>query len=240
MALTDSLISFWELEEASGTRVDSVVTSGNDLADNNTVTQAAGKVGNAAQFTAANSEYLSRADNASLSTGNIDFTFALWVNLASNAAAQAFIDKSDNATWEYEIFFSVAANRLAFYVENALSGGDTVTADNLGAPSISTWYFIVAWYDSVNDLLNIQVNNGTADSVSHTDGARDSAHAFRMGAQGGVTNFTNGLIDQVGFWKRVLTAQERTDLYNGGNGLSYAEIVGTAKRHLLPIMGVGF
>lgn len=79
MTLLDGLVSYWKLEEANGARVDSVVASGNDLTDNNTVTQAVGVLGNAAQFTAANSESLSHADNASLGTGDIDFTVASWV-----------------------------------------------------------------------------------------------------------------------------------------------------------------
>ena len=74
--LTTSLIAHWNLDEASGTRVDA--KGGNDLTDNNTVTQATGIVSNAGQFTAANSEYLSIADNAALSTGDIDFTIPLW------------------------------------------------------------------------------------------------------------------------------------------------------------------
>ena len=64
--LLTNLISFWEMEEASGTRVDAVVASGNDLTDNATVTQNPGKVGNAAQFTLATSEWLSHVSNASL------------------------------------------------------------------------------------------------------------------------------------------------------------------------------
>ena len=67
--LPTNLIAYWKLDEASGTRNDS--KGANHLTDNNTVTQAVGKVGNAAQFTLANSEYLSIADNADLSAGDI-------------------------------------------------------------------------------------------------------------------------------------------------------------------------
>ena len=56
------------------------------LTDNNTVTgQAAGGPGaqNVSQFTAANTEFLSRADEAALDCGDIGFTFAAWVYLDS-------------------------------------------------------------------------------------------------------------------------------------------------------------
>ena len=44
----------------------------------------------AGQFTAANSEYLSHAHNSDLSTGDIDFTFAVWVYADSLLAAGRF------------------------------------------------------------------------------------------------------------------------------------------------------
>jgi hypothetical protein len=39
-----------------------------------------------------------------------------------------------------------------------------------------------------------------------------------------MTGYPNivGLIDEVGFWKRKLTAQEITALYNGGAGLPFS------------------
>src|SRR3990167_7395409 len=74
---TTGLISWWSLDEASGQRNDS--HGSNHLTDNNTVLSAAGKVGNAADFEKSNSEFLSIADNPNLSTGDIDFTIAIWV-----------------------------------------------------------------------------------------------------------------------------------------------------------------
>jgi len=91
MALTDNLISFWGLEETSGTRVDAHGT--NNLTDNNTVTSATGKVGTAGQFTNANSEYLSITDNASLSTGDIDFSAQAWVYFDSFGTQRGIINK---------------------------------------------------------------------------------------------------------------------------------------------------
>ena len=72
MALSDSLVSYWILGEASGERADS--HDSNPLTDNNTVGQAAGKITNAADFIPGNSEYLNHADNASLSFGDDPFT----------------------------------------------------------------------------------------------------------------------------------------------------------------------
>ena len=65
--LGNGLVAFWKLNEQSGTRA--AAFSSNDLTDNNTVTFAAGILGNAAVFTSANSEYLSRASNSDLALG---------------------------------------------------------------------------------------------------------------------------------------------------------------------------
>lgn len=71
--LNDNLVAHWKLDESSGTRNDS--KGANHLTDNNTVTSAAGKLGDAADFESSNSERLTLADNADMSLGsNSDFT----------------------------------------------------------------------------------------------------------------------------------------------------------------------
>lgn len=218
--LYEGLVSYWRLGEVSGSRADSI--GSNTLTDNNTVTQADGKLGKAGQFTAANSEYLSIADNASLSTGDIDFTFCAWVYADSLGANRFIVTKSNLSTLgEYFLAYSTATSRFRFAIQNA-STFVTIDADVLGAPSTATWYFIVGWHDSVANTVNIQVNNGTANSG--TTGATvpaDSAQAFQLGAQSVPGDYWNGRIDSVGFWKRVLTAAERTALYNYGAGRAY-------------------
>jgi hypothetical protein len=50
----------------------------------------------------------------------------------------------------------------------------------------------------------------------------DTTAAVNIG-RGGVASpqYHDGRIDEVGIWKRVLTAAERTQLYNGGLGYTY-------------------
>jgi len=222
MALTDNLISYWSLEETSGTRVDAHST--NDLTDNNTVTSATGKIGTAASFVAANSEYLSIADNAALSTGDIDFTIACWVYFDSLSWYEWVVSKDNGGSREYGIYYDPFDQRLKMYV---FSGGSITEekADVLGLPSVSTWYFVVGWHDATNNTLNIQVNDGTVDSASYSAGVNDASAPFTVGTgTGGL--YMDGRVDELGVWKRVLTAGERTELYNSGSGRDYAYISG--------------
>lgn len=210
--LTD-LISYWKLDEASGTRVDSV--GGNDLTDNNTVTQGAGKVDSAAVFVAANNEYLSRASNASLQAGDIDWTFALWFKSAAFPANQSLLGKDIDTGREYSIYLITTGQVTVLY-------GATF-AQSL-AVTANDWHLAIGWHDATANTLNVQVDNAAAVSQA-TAGAAPPVGAaeFRIGAIAypGFPQYLSGSVDEVGFWKRVLTADERTQLYNGGDGVTY-------------------
>ena len=80
-------------------------------------------------------------------------------------------------------------------------------------------YFVVGWHDSVNNTLNIQVNNGTVNSLAWTAGVLNGSADFAIGARRDTAPlYFDGRIDAVGLWKRVLTSGERTSLYNSGTG----------------------
>jgi hypothetical protein len=223
MAITDNLIAYWSLGEASGNALDD--QGANDLTDTNTVGTAAGKVGNARSFVAANNEYFSLADNADLSTGDIDFTFAAWVNLSSKTDHREILGKWGNPSFEYNLRYLQTTDRFQFLVG---SGGDSVSATNLGSPSTSTWYHIVAWYDATANQIGIAVNDGTPNTASFSGGPPDGTSPFWLG-QANNRPF-DGLIDEVGFWKRVLDSTERTYLYNSGSGRSHADLTGGGNR----------
>lgn len=216
-SLRRGLIAYWKLDEASGTRVD--IIGGESLTDNNTVTQAVGKVGSAGQFTAANNEYLSRADSPALSAGDRDFTISAWVYLDSKGAVRGIVDKSDLGTsaGEYSLLFNNAVDRFRFLIQNGTSLV-VATADAFGSPSLATWYHIMAWHDSVLNTVNIQINGGTVNSQATAAVVpSDTTRLFIVGsASDGAGSRWDGRIDEVKFWSRVLTAPERAEDYNNG------------------------
>ncbi len=210
--------SWWKLDEASGTRNDELAAA-NHLTDNATVTQAVGKVGNAAQFTLPNSEYLSHADNASLSTGDIGFLLCLWAYLDTKATSQVFISQVSATSYGYDIHYNVGADRFRLEVgDGATTMIGIVTANSLGSPSVATWYFIVGWHDPTANKVYIQVNDGAVDEAATTGAAGDSSSEFDIGRQVAGNFFVDGRIDEVGFAKNLLTADERSYLYNTSSG----------------------
>lgn len=226
MALTDSLISYWKLDESSGNAIDS--HGSNELVETaGTIAATTGKINGARDFEDGDTEYFTIADNASISTGDIDFTFCCWINAESLAAQGRIIAKINAAVTvlEHQLFYSTVSSRFRFQVFNGTSV--VGTADWSAAPSTATWYFIVCWHDAAANTINIQVNDGTPVSNATTGAPADTAAAFSIGSLEGLAgSYWDGLIDEVGFWKRTLTSGERTSLYNGGAGLAYPFTVG--------------
>lgn len=217
-------IAYWTLDEPGGNRADSV--GSNLLAETSgTIDSVVGKVGNGADFEAADSEFFEVADNPDLSTGDIDFTLAGWVKLESEATYQELISKYDSAVLsEYSLYYSPAADRFILEIYN--NAGVKVGSVNSGAAvSTGTWYFIAAWHDATANTVNIVVNNDPAQSSATTGAPSNTTANLRMGADSTAeTTFLDGVMDEWGFWKRLLTPQEIAALYNGGNGVGVAEI----------------
>lgn len=215
MALIDNLVGVW-CEAAAPTTDES--GNGQTLTNNNTVGTTTGVVGTAGTFTAASSQSLTHADNASLSTGDVDFTLQCWLNLTTKTNGDTYICKRE--AFEFTLNYGSGSDRLRFlFGQNAIA----VTANNFGAPPLSTWMLVHCWHDSVNDLIGISVNAGTANTAADTSAnAVDGNGSFAIGKDLAFGQYANAKINQVAFWKRVLTSTERTSLYNSGSGLAFA------------------
>jgi hypothetical protein len=222
LAIIDNLVAYWKLDAASGNESDS--HGSNTLTQNGTVGTAAGKIGSARTGSGgAGGNHLSRADNADLSAGDIDFTVQAWAYLADKADPYAVLGKwSSAAGFEYLLYFDNAADRWKFAVTSDGSVGTfaEVAADTFGSPSTATFYLLHAWHDAANNQLGIAVNAGAADTLSHSAGVYDGATDFVVlgHADNGIYS---GRIDEVGLWKRVLPSADRTSLYGAGAGLAY-------------------
>lgn len=221
MSLSDNLVAYWKLDEASGTRVDST-GRGNDLTDNNTVTSNTGILSNAAEFVAANSEYLSHATNDDLATilGR-GLTISAWVYLhGSFSGAGQVVAKDDDAANSRDYTLDVDASKFRFYTD----GGGGGIISHPATLSTETWYHVVAWYTG-SSSGGVALNAGTAttSALANADPVSLSTAEFRIGAREypAFEGYFFGRIDEVGIWHRVLTEDEITELYNGGAGLNY-------------------
>jgi hypothetical protein len=226
--LLTNLSAYWELDEASGQRNDSH-TNALHLTDNNTVGSGLGVdgVSTAADFERDNTEYLSRASEAALVTGNIDFSIGLWVRPESSGGNMRLLGAWGGVGQQFVIYID-GSMKPQFYVSS--NGSDTVGSGAAAALSAGTWHWILIEHDATANTISIRLNNGSAVSASHSAGVyAGGSRPFQIGTYDSNTSSFDGLIQGAGFWKRVLTADERTWLYNSGAAArTYAEVAAYA------------
>lgn len=224
MALKDSLISVWEMDEASGNAIDA--HGSYDLTDFNTVGARTGKISGARDFVAASSEHFGHASNSDLQTGDVDFMFSAWVNGDSYAVSSGFpfigCKGWRSAHDTSEEWALIRDNTSGKFQLGVAYGTLWAQVNSTTTPSAGTWYFVTAWHDSVNNVIGIQVNGDTVATTAHSGGVNAATRSFTIGARENAAFFFDGAIDQCAFWKRVLSADERAELYNSGNGLAYS------------------
>lgn len=225
-SLNIGLISYWNLDEASGTRVDRG-PYGLDLTDNNStgnVSSVNAQLNKAATFVSASNNYLNRATPSRL-ISTAGFTLSAWVNLTTKTIQMAIVTKGtigSTSSSNYSLSYVQSADR--FRIAARVAGTVLVSANNFGSPSASTWYFLCVTAVAPG-TLSISVNNGTANTGALGAAlASTNVNDFVIGSATDASNVEvaanalNGSVDAVGFWNRALTAQEISWLYNNGNG----------------------
>jgi len=228
MALTDSIVSYWKLNESSDgsgavTRNDSWST--NHLTDNNTTPSGTGILGNCVDIELSNNEYLSIADNTSLSiTGNI--SISCWVKLESAPSNdnRAFVSKWNPTGNDRSYMFSYLDSGGTKYLQFNQSYNGTAEQTFVKAQTLNTgsWYFLVVTFNVSTGVCTFYVDGSSIGTDTQSALAiYNSNAAFVIGRMRTSDNTYqyDGLIDEVGLWSKVLTSTEVTELWNGGAGL---------------------
>lgn len=239
MALTDGISTAWKLNETSDgsgavTRNDSVGSS--HLTDVNTTPSGAGKLGTAASFAAASNEHLSLASAAGLGIVlTQSFTCSAWFNAANLATARRLCGGMR----------TVPNRGMRVSIESALIDVDLFDGTTQSRARITatintgTWYHLIWGWNASDGKAFAYLNNGSINQGAVNTGAAMEAGEFRIGHDPGLPSGTNqfdGLVDDFYIWNaRVLTAGERTLLYNAGNGVAYPF---SGSQNLL-LLGVG-
>jgi hypothetical protein len=210
-SLLGSLLAYWKLGEGSGVaRVDSS-GRGNTLTESAAMGNAAGIIGNAADFSGG--KHLYHTSNADLIVGNKAFTVCGWFYKTA-AGFHGFVGKS-NGTTEREIeIFDENDQKLAVKY-----GGSGVTIKTTETYTLSAWQFFMVKRSA--NTLSLQLNDGTVYTAACTD--TTSAQDFALGIRGRSAAYQalTGRLDEVGLWDRALTVGEIAELYNSGSGKTH-------------------
>ena len=230
MPLLNGLQFCFRMNETSGNRVDSV--GGLQLSPTGTIGSAAGKFGNAVDI--ANASRLVATVYNAVYRGAGSFTVACWFNpdtINLGSAYPVIRWNGGGTARDYSLAVSTAGTAR---FEVTTTTGSVIANTPAGTITTGQWYLLVGWYDATvgtNGTAYIQVNGGDIYSIALT-GPRENIDTSTLLAIGqgnyGFTPFgaTDGKVDQVCKWSRVLTAAERAELWSDGIGKAFPFVTG--------------
>jgi hypothetical protein len=211
-SLLTALVSYWNLNETTGTDADDAVGSNNGTT-NATVNQT-GK--NDKAFTFATGTSVNCGNNSSLaltSAGSI----SAWIYQTTQNTYSAIAGSINfnNDTDGYLIYVS-NANVISAEIANATTrlpiDGTSVTANN--------WHHVVMTWNV--DSLVIYLDNIKGNAIVNTLGsATDNDYNFDIGDSPYYSSHFIGTIDEVAVFNRKLLRSEVSELWNASNGKFY-------------------
>lgn len=219
-----NLVSWWALEEDSGSAADS--HGANHLTRVGVIGNADAKQGKGINFQNVTGRYLSIGNTPSLEFGHEDFTIGCWFKpetLYGGDYPMPFYNKvSDSGTYRMEIIFGAQPNKkIRLHTAGGyVDWGSVMTAGN--------WYFAVGWHVASENKSYLQVNNASALSYTDTIGGGLTFYnlSSRVGRhmRGGEDAGIKGILDEMFIYRRALNDDERSWLYNNGDGRRYFDL----------------
>ena len=227
MPLNNGIVSFWNLDEASGARADG--PGANPLLEvNGPIGSTTGVEGDAATFVGASNQILEVASTSVLMGPPGSFSVAGWVRFTTAGFAM------NQRLWGY--WNTIGGGRfficdylqslgvIRFLIMNATETGPTIIQSTGFTLAANTWYFVAARYESILQEMFLTINATNFGPVfvpsvfSGTPTTRFVAGGFsRVGTTIQDPGSTlDGNIDNLGYWNRALTNIEVSELYGGG------------------------
>ncbi len=203
----DSLVSYYKLDETSGTTAFDSLFLNNGTNNAMTINQV-GKIDKA---------YLSDNTNSiSLPSGQLptsywdnNFSFSTWIN-PSNTVDSKYI------LWggTRDISLQFTSNKASLVIWDG-SANRIDSNDNIPT---SEWTHLVVTRDKTNGLKMYVNGVLQTDTDAFTGNANAGGNTETYLGLRPSTGGMSGLLDEVGFWNKTLTSNEITILYNSGAG----------------------
>jgi hypothetical protein len=221
LGLRSGLVAYWQLEEGDGLpRLD--VADGNDLTQTNGVTQEVGKINFGAGLDGVDQYLSSTSESLCLPSVAIpEFTMAGWAKLATNAGNQILLSRyatvGDHRSW---ILWTAPTNTIV--VLWSANGISTTTSNAITIPAAGSFFFFAMRVTDTD--IDLFVNDTTINTDITATGPLYKTPVPPLGVGARVTPpgfFLEGVMDEIGAWKRPLSDDEITTLYNGGSGITY-------------------
>lgn len=191
---------------------------------------------NAASFTASSSQTLTAASNPSLQTSTGSWEISCWINPSSltESAFGVYLGKSANSSGiaqDYILYRPESASTTLRLIISHVDGGSNRTFNASGLLVVDSWAFVTFGFDGTNAFLrlnNLFVSTGAISGATYQGNG-----PLTIGGSAAWNYYSSSRVAMVGFWKRTLTADERTFLYQNGTGRVYSDLTPALKTGLV-------
>jgi len=194
----------------------------------------AGKINNAYSFNGS-TQYISLADSTLLSFvmflgGDVPLTFSVWVYPTSFAATNYIFTKRPAGGLEYSL--RIATSGIPDFTLFSQGAGTSTIGVGGAAIPLNTWSHIVVTYDGnkLHTGLKMYINGVDVGSSGMTGtylGMSNTSTSAYIGGLNGTAGGFTGRIDELGIWRRKLSATQVASLYNSDAGLAYENFITT-------------
>jgi hypothetical protein len=204
------LVGWWQFDEGSGTVAKDSSGHGNDGTLNGGPQWVPGYSGGALKFDGTD-DYVDCGNDASLDL--TAWTITLWLNIAENKNYNAFVVKGLDAAENYE-FLGFADGSLHMPITMA-SGTRTYVNTPVGLLVVGEWaHFAYSYSETTGRRVFKDGSLVYSDAPSGTPKA--TTEPLTIGNERPMTRFTNGTMDDVRIYNRVLTAGQVQAVAAGG------------------------
>ena len=194
----------------------------------NSPTTAAGKDGNAVEFTAGSSQ---RLEGSAVDIAALDgFYVCCWVRMASYGPGhKRLVAQGNNSSAANQQFvLSLTTGALPYFLVRGNAGAEIAIAEHGTGVTTLNWHFVEGWWDDTTSTAYVNINNGTP--VSNTNASLTAVNTvvgdLAVGDfDGGSSQAYDGRLDTLLLKGSIPSADTRTWLYNGGTGRTVSEIL---------------
>lgn len=223
--LADSPVGYWRLGETTGTNADDETANNRDGTYTNTPTLGVtgalnGDANKAVTFTAAQSEYVTIADNNAWSA-NTTLSVEAWAKVTSKTTLRAVVSKGAASNFEWVIYYHNGTDRWGATIYDP-AGNTYVYNNTLGpAPSTSAWYHLVFTLDTTTDTLHFYINGSDVGASTIENGSLtygNGTSPVNIGRRGDANWYFEGSVDEVAIYSTVLSPTRIQAHYDVGVG----------------------
>ncbi|WP_161630027.1 LamG-like jellyroll fold domain-containing protein, partial [Desulfogranum mediterraneum] len=219
--LPGGLVSYWKLNQAGGVVFFDATGLNDGLCAASCPQAVAGRVNGGQLFDGTNG--VNVAADSSFDLGVSDsFSVEFWMRKESstfqNEPAMARDDRSSQMHWWVGVGHVAGPGKARFFARDSAGNGFGVSGTTMLTDG--GWHHVVAVRDAEAAVLNIFVDGvleGT-EPATYSAGFTAASAKLTMGMMAGPTGYWNyrGVLDEVVFYRRVLTSTEIVDHYESG------------------------